>query len=400
MAAKNILILSYVHEGGEWIATQRLINEVKKLTKDYHFYLVGYTEEIRTNLNCFDKIVYVKKTKANPPFRFFKTMFIDICNVRYSIQKFYEEIGSIDYILATHYLMVFPVFLVNKVREKKIIFLFHGTKSIPIKKLSDIDYRNIVIKILERLSLLLTSYIVVPSLFAKKFVRNLINPFAHKKKFYVTPNSVPYEFLKNIPKKALLKFRNKNNIPKKAKIILYSGRITKYKGIENLVDAFIRFVKFYKNSYLIIAYPKSSSDMQIFNYLRKKIKENNISAKVKFFSDIKSSEMVNIYRISNVLVLASELEMASLSIIESLACGTPCIATKVGNAEELLSKVDSNLLLRESSPKEILSKLKYFFSIEKTKLEIIRGRSRNITKNFTDIKSAKIFIQSLESIIA
>ena len=277
----NILVLSYVHEGGEWIATQRLIKMLTELSDSLRFFLIGYTEGFKVDINSFEKILYIEAENVNRPFSFLRKLFFDFFKVRRAIIKLTKETESINIVLVSYFLMIFPLYSLYIIKKERVLFLFHGTKCI-IKKFSDIDYRKIVILILERLALLLSSSIVVPSKFAEKFVQSLIYPLSYKKNYYLLPNGIHEIYLKKYSQNSLVAFRNLINIPISNKIILYSGRIVQYKGLEILIDAFIKILNFQRNLSLIIAYPKSSSDPQLLNLLNTTIREKDSGGNMVF----------------------------------------------------------------------------------------------------------------------
>lgn len=391
------MVLSFVHEGGEWIATKRLLARASSLTKSLRFFLVAYQEGYRQDVDFFKKVIYVHAANPNRPFWFFKKLIIDLINIKKAIQKLIKEANAIDCILVTHYLMVFPVFFIKGLRGKRLIFFFHGTKGTPVKRLSEIDYRKIVIGILERLALMVSTSIIVPSLYAKRFVRSLIFPLSKKGRFYIVPNCASSEFYETISQSSLTKFKQLLKIPEGTKVILSSGRIAKYKGLENLVEAFIKYSKLEKSAVLVFAYPQESSDRKLYDFLKAKIRLHGVESKVMFIKNLTGDDLPKIYKAANVLVLASEIEMAPLVILESAACGTPFIATNVGNVGGVLSRIDPSLILKDSSPGEILSKLKYFFSLSNDGLSITRKKARVVAEDYTDLKSANKFIQILDS---
>ena len=149
----------------------------------------------------------------------------------------------------------------------------------------------------------------------------------------------------------------------------------------------------------MIAYPSKGSDKDILNKLRKKANSYKTKAHFKLIPNSKLNQLVLLYQMSNTLILPSELEMAPLSILESFACGTPCLATNVGNVEEALSKVDSNLILKSGDSNDILSGLEYFLSLPTARLDEIRKNGKLVAKDYSGTKSAKIFIRASESLV-
>lgn len=396
--SKNILVLSYIHKGGEWAATVRLIESVKRLSNNYRFFLVGYSEGYLPENDSFIKTIYIKRGNVSPPFRFFKKLFIDLVNTRKAINKITQDAHTIDFVLVSHYLMVYPVLFTKKLPRKKVIFLFHGTKKVTLEKISDVQYRTIIINLLEKLSLILSPIIIVPSLYAETYVRSQIRPFDKKKRIFLVQNSVPQEFTKKISQKSLADFRRKIRIHLKTKVILYSGRVVKSKGLENLVDAFIKFASSEKKVNLIIAFPESTSDQLLLKNLKTSLRKKRLLSKVRFLNDQKTQNLAKIYNLSDISILASELEMAPLSVIESLAQSTPVIGTKTGNIPDILAEINPEFVLKDSSSGEIYDKLVYYFSLSENSIKSMRKKAREVSQKFNGSTSARIFIKLIDSI--
>lgn len=395
---KHILVLSDVHEGGEWYALLRLIKGVKTLSKSYRFSLIGLCSQNKPILNSFDNVVYLPYSTSSFPFSFIKKNILDFLQVRSTIKKFVDQNREVDYILISHYLMVLPIFTLQNISlRKKILFFFQGIKTVPINKISDVDYRQLIVKILERVALLLSFTILIPSESAKQYVKKMLGPLGWKKNYYIIPNSVSLNFFQTYNETQLDFFREKLEISKTQKIILYAGRFVKFKGIENLIDAVKIFLNINRNIILVIAYPKSSVDLQFHKFVINKINGTGIKNNVKLIVNLKISDLIKLYRVSDVLVLASEIEMAPLVIIEALASGTPCIGSPVGNVNEIISQIDKQLILEKNNAEEIFRKLKYFFNLPISRLKTIKLKTRILALKYTSLNSAKQFLQILDS---
>ena len=149
MPIKNILVLSYVHEGGEWFAIERLLKASKRQSKNIKLFLVGYTNGYKINTSFFENTIYVKSSKSQPPFSFFKNLLIDIRNIKKAIKKLSED-TYFDHFLITYLLMIFPIYLINLSWKNRIMFFFQGIKSVQENGHLVLDHRNIIISILEK----------------------------------------------------------------------------------------------------------------------------------------------------------------------------------------------------------------------------------------------------------
>lgn len=393
----SFLVLSEVVRGGEWIATDRLINILKKKHPNFNFYLLAYGDKNEVSKDNFEKIELISHihTKISPPFAFIKKITKDFFILRKKISRLSKN-KKIDFVLSTDYLMLISA-KTAIAHNTKSIFLFHGIRSTLFKSFSDIDRRQITLKLLECLSLFLADKIVAPSDYAKKYILRMLNVFGNENKISVIPNFVPDEFFVAVDQEKIKNLRNKLVLKSRNDIILYSGRISRFKGLENLFDAFLKFSKTHSEKVLVVAYPSTGSDKNLLHNLRQKIKTYNSDKQIKLFPGLTQQEIVILNQMSSVLILPSELEFAPLSIIESLASSTPFVATDLGNAGELLVKLDPNLLLKNNSPKEIERGLDYFFSISEKRALFLKAKSKKIASEFNSDVSIHKFDELIRS---
>ena len=75
--------------------------------------------------------------------------------------------------------------------------------------------------------------------------------------------------------------------------------------------------------------------------LRQLASELGVEARVRFLGDVPHPQLIEYYNAADVLVLASSREGMPNVVLESLACGTPVIATPFDSAAELLGVPDA-----------------------------------------------------------
>jgi teichuronic acid biosynthesis glycosyltransferase TuaC len=78
-----------------------------------------------------------------------------------------------------------------------------------------------------------------------------------------------------------------------------------------------------------------------------------LNDRVRFVPEVTQAELVTYYSAADVTVLASSNEGMPNVVLESLACGTPVIATRVGGIPEVLKEPDGGVLLPTRSAKAI-----------------------------------------------
>jgi glycosyltransferase involved in cell wall biosynthesis len=124
-------------------------------------------------------------------------------------------------------------------------------------------------------------------------------------------------------------------------IVATVGHVRPVKGIDVLVEtAGIVSGKFPKTIFLIIGRnPESSYSRQ----LAARIEELGIQANVRFFGE--SEEIGSLLNMCDLFFLPSRSEGFSNALIEAMACGLPCVATRVGGNAEAVEEGQSGYLV-------------------------------------------------------
>lgn len=117
-------------------------------------------------------------------------------------------------------------------------------------------------------------------------------------------------------------------------------------GIEHLLGAMPAVLARHPDAHLVIG-----GDGPLAATLRERTSALGLDAAVRFIGFVPESELPQFYAAADVFVLPSEgLEGFGLVTLESLACGTPVIGTRVGATPELLEPLDPALLADAPTP--------------------------------------------------
>ena len=157
------------------------------------------------------------------------------------------------------------------------------------------------------------------------------------------------DYFKKVGKNAA---RRKLGFPLDKKILLYIGRINEEKGIGYLLDA----MKSMKNIELkIIGYLQDVEKFKNYAF------ENNLK-NVEFLGGVFGKRKILYLNASDGLILPSSKEGAPVTIMESLACGTPIIATDVGGVPLMVENNREGIVIKQKNSEEIIKGVKKLFS--------------------------------------
>ncbi|WP_373031387.1 glycosyltransferase family 4 protein [Sulfurovum sp.] len=191
-------------------------------------------------------------------------------------------------------------------------------------------------KLLERISLSMADHVLCLSNSLKNL---LVQRDNNINKMTVISQGVDVNFFVN---------RELKQIKKSPQRLLFVGRVVKYKGIYECIDAFLNIRELYPDIELVICGHGHEKDA-----LSKKYQYSGI-----IFKDYVSREKLNEeYLSADVLLLPSYSEGMPNVILEAMSCKVPVIASRTGEIPNLL-KDGRGILVEPRNVNEIIEALK------------------------------------------
>jgi glycosyltransferase involved in cell wall biosynthesis len=153
------------------------------------------------------------------------------------------------------------------------------------------------------------------------------------------------------------------DIPGDALVVAALGRAESVKGWDILLKAF-QPVKARNPQVLLVLAGSCSSrgDSSFKQELDKIIEQNNISSSVRFTGHLSDSSLL--LRAADLFVLPSRSEGCCLSLLEALEAGLPCIASRVGNAAEVLTTSKAGILIDRGDQHQLKEALRLLIENE------------------------------------
>jgi len=155
------------------------------------------------------------------------------------------------------------------------------------------------------------------------------------------PNSLGKEFFR-IKEVKSDKFELKNSlfIKKHSKIILFVGRIDKFKGIQELYESVFPILG--DDICLVVIGVMDENATSITNNFKVRLKNSGKDKYVIFLGHI--LDVRKYMSLSDVLVLPSYSEASPVVLLEALACGLLIVASRIDGILEILDGTDSILV--------------------------------------------------------
>lgn len=150
-------------------------------------------------------------------------------------------------------------------------------------------------------------------------VKNLITGYGVKNKIYVLPTGIDLaKFRKEYTEEDIAKLRQKHNIPKNNRIMLFLGRLAKEKNITELLEYFKRLNR-QDLTFLIVG------SGPYYTELQQEAKKICGDMSVIFAGMISPDQVGKYYKAADFFVNASTSETQGLTYIETLASGLPAL---------------------------------------------------------------------------
>jgi len=127
------------------------------------------------------------------------------------------------------------------------------------------------------------------------------------------------------------------------KYFVYTGRLTKGKGLEYLLRVWKRIICEFDEIRLILVGSAHGYSLSCEDELKAFVKDNNLESTVNFTGNVSNVE--EYLQIADFFIFPSESEGLGLSLIEALGCGLPCIATSVGGIMDIIEDKVNGLLV-------------------------------------------------------
>ncbi len=164
------------------------------------------------------------------------------------------------------------------------------------------------------------------------------------------------------------------------RIILFVGRIDPLKGADNLIKALPHLSHIPKLRLMIVGGGEHSQ--REIEHLRKLALNLDVRNSVDFLGLIKHGDLPYFYNAADACVVPSYYESFGLVALESLACGTPVVATDVGNHKNLIREGDTGYVTKNNDPRLLANKIALLLSRPDSNTksaQSIRGTVRNLS---------------------
>lgn len=179
-------------------------------------------------------------------------------------------------------------------------------------------------------------------------------------------------------------------------VVVYSGRLTKEKGIKELLQAFLSLKDYPSIKLLVIGgsfYGNNTSEVSPFMKELRTIADE-MPEKIFFTGFVKYELVPEYLRLADVAVVPSMWEEPfALTCVEAMAAGLPVIATNSGGITE--SCGECAIILEKANVIHALSNAISMLFHDRTKCDSMQVKGLQTSSNYSKYKYADKFLKSL-----
>lgn len=173
--------------------------------------------------------------------------------------------------------------------------------------------------------------------------------------------------------------------------VLYVGDINWNKNIPNLLEA----VKIAKVNAVLVGQAFTDTDIPEAQKINTLIRKLDLPHKVTKTGYVTGQELGAIYRLAQLTVLPSYYEGFGLPLLESMACGTPVVASNAGSLAEITGPA---VVCDPADPGDIASKIKSVINLSlKARTNLVK-KSQEHARKFSWRQTAEQTIKVYKSL--
>ena len=197
--------------------------------------------------------------------------------------------------------------------------------------------------------------------------------YASPKTISVIPCGVNLDLFRPIDKAIALRHLGLDG----EEIILFVGRIDPLKGIDNLLTAMTYLHKQRLKLIVIGGDEQSQPELESLKSLSRSLQ---IHDSVAFHGLVNQEMLPYFYSAADLCVVPSYYESFGLVALESLACGTPVVATKVGCVKNVIRQGKTGYVVIDNAPRRLADKIALLLSMSNEKPKSPESIRASITR--------------------
>lgn len=173
-------------------------------------------------------------------------------------------------------------------------------------------------------------------------------------------------------------------------IVLFAGSLIERKGVNYFLDAAVRVRARHPDSTFVVV-----GDGELRPALETHARAIGIGQQVEFTGPLSQDDVRTRMQHARVFVLPSLEEGLGVVLIEAMACGTPCVGTRVGGIPDVIAS-GTGRLCRPADPDDLADQICAVASDAQTWARYSAAARAHATANYDDLAVARRMIEVYE----
>jgi len=131
-------------------------------------------------------------------------------------------------------------------------------------------------------------------------------------------------------------------------VLITVNRLAADKGVDKLVLALEEALHEIPRLKLMIV-GMGYQEKEILQWVR----ERKLTDYIRHFKNLPEDDLYDLYRLCDIYISAFSYPGSSMSTLEAMACGRPCVATRIGGNEDLLCDGENGRLVEPDDPNQL-----------------------------------------------
>ena len=217
-------------------------------------------------------------------------------------------------------------------------------------------------------------------------------------KVHLIPNSVDTNRFHPVEPAQKSILREKLDLPKKATVVIYTGRLVSYKGLPLLLDVWNELRRKHENLVLVLA---GTGGLDIHNCedeLHEYVTSHGLENHIRFTGAVQN--IPEYLQASDIFVFPTENDAFPSSIIEALACALPVISTPVGAIKTIISDQKNGLLVQPGDHKQLLKALDVMVSDSDFASRLGKTGRGTVQEHYSAVSATAQYISLFQATLA
>ncbi len=173
--------------------------------------------------------------------------------------------------------------------------------------------------------------------------REFLSAGAPEERVALVPHGVDTDRFRPAAAEERAALRGRLGLSEAARVITYTGRLLRGKGLEFLLEAFARLAPRDPNAHLLLVGSGAGQALSVEPELRSRAGEVGLRDRVTFTGRVEAVE--DCLRASDVFAFPSVFEALGISLVEAAACGLPAVGSRTGGIVDVIEDGVTGLLV-------------------------------------------------------